>query len=82
VLPQLISGMERGRVVVVLGEGPRRALDLPRQLIRPVSRLGVVWRQIPHPSGRCRFYNDPVARAVVALLLEELYRGETEKEED
>jgi hypothetical protein len=79
---QLISGMERGRVVVVLGEGPRRALDLPRQLIRPVSRLGVVWRQIPHPSGRCRFYNDPVARAVVALLLEELYRGETEKEED
>lgn len=62
-----------GRTVVVLGDAPRRALGLKKRLIEPIRQYGATWRQIPHPSGRCRFYNDPTARAVVALLLEELY---------
>lgn len=72
-----------GRVVVVLGEGPRRALGLRKQLITPITLNGTIYRQIPHPSGRCRFYNDPVCRAVAALLLEELYEtGRSNREQE
>jgi hypothetical protein len=68
-----------GRTVVLLGDAPRQALDIPRLLLHPQHIGGVTWRQIPHPSGRCRFYNDPVQRELVAMLLESLYlewRGE------
>lgn len=67
-----------GSVVVALGEEVRRAFDLPRQLIDPWEDedRGVTWRQVPHPSGRNHFYNDPVQRRLVAMLLTELYQGE------
>ncbi len=63
-----------GQVVVVLGEEVRKALGLPKVLIHPVQMMGLTFRQVPHPSGRTLFYNDPVQRQLVAMLLEELYR--------
>lgn len=59
--------------VLVLGEGPRVALGLPKQLLHPIERGGVVYRQLPHPSGRCLWYNHPTHRLLAGLLLEELY---------
>jgi len=59
--------------VVVFGEGPREALGLPKLLLHPIERGGVVYRQLPHPSGRCLWYNHPTHRLLAGLLLEELY---------
>lgn len=60
--------------VLALGREVARALDLPREhgLIVPLMRDGVAWRQVPHPSGRCRWYNSPENRTMVGMLLEEL----------
>lgn len=74
VAPQLVE-MFQGRVVVVLGSQPRRALGLEECLIHPVERDGVTWRQIPHPSGLNRWYNDETNRRLVAMMLEDLYDG-------
>lgn len=63
-----------GRRVVVLGTAVRDAFRLPPVLVKPVSLRGITWRQLPHPSGRCRWYNDPKNRAVAGLLLEEEFR--------
>jgi hypothetical protein len=63
----------RGREVVVLGNEPRDALLLPPKLIEPQLIEGITWRQIPHPSGRNLWYNDPHNRMLVAVLLEQLY---------
>ena len=63
-----------GRRVVVLGRGAWQRLGL-----RPASwfsthqsadraRLTLV----PHPSGRCRLYNDPATRERVRALLQSL----------
>lgn len=68
-----LRGALRGRVVLVLGAAPRRALELPPLLVHPQELGGVTWRQLPHPSGRCRWYNEPEARATAAALLAELY---------
>jgi hypothetical protein len=70
---EAFTSAARGRTVVVLGEPTRRAIGLPRLLLHPLQWRGVTWRQIPHPSGRCRYYNDADARAVVVALLAELY---------
>lgn len=70
---RLLEAELEGRVVVVLGEEPRQLLGLPKQLVHPVVRYGVTYRQLPHPSGRCHWYNHPTQRAVAELLLEELY---------
>lgn len=60
--------------VVVLGAEPAAALGLsPQPLILPFHRGGVLYRRLPHPSGRNLWYNDPAQRAVAELLLEELY---------
>jgi hypothetical protein len=64
-----------GREVVVFGEEPRRALGLQKLLIHPQVMFGVTWRQLPHPSGRCLWYNDPDCRALAAALLAELYNS-------
>jgi hypothetical protein len=73
-LPSLYAG----RTVVVLGEKPRVALELPKQLIHPHERDGVTWRQLPHPSGLNLWYNDADNRELAASLLFELYtRGTT-----
>jgi hypothetical protein len=42
-------------------------------LVHPVERDGTVFRQLPHPSGRCRWYNSAENREVAAQLLAELY---------
>lgn len=65
----------RERVVVVFGEAPRVALRLPKLLMHPQLIGDVTWRQLPHPSGRCRWYNDPNNRAAAGTLLAELYHG-------
>lgn len=65
-----------GTVVVVLGDEVRRALGLRPCLIHPTADLGlegVYTRQLPHPSGRCRWYNHPTHRLLAGLLLAELY---------
>lgn len=72
-----LLGELQGREVVVLGREPADALGLPRQLVLPVNYLGVRWRQLPHPSGRNLWYNDPINRAIAGLLLEELYERST-----
>lgn len=76
--PELVERF-RGRTVVVLGQAPRLALGLPEQLVHPLDRDGVSWRQLPHPSGRNRWYNDPKNREIAASLLAELFlRGQRE----
>lgn len=70
-LPSLYSG----RIIVVFGEECRRAIGLPKLLVHPIEQHGVTWRQLPHPSGRCTWYNDEEARDLAASLLIELYRG-------
>lgn len=67
-LPQL-----EGRTVVVLGAAVRDAFRLPPVLVKPVVDRGVTFRQLPHPSGRCRWYNDPKHRKIAGLLLEQEY---------
>lgn len=65
-----------GRRVILLGSEVRAAFRLPPVLLEPLIERGVTWRQLPHPSGRCRWYNDPKNRAVAGLLLEhELREG-------
>lgn len=66
----------QGRTVVVLGAQPVAALRLPVLLVKPQEVHGVTWRQVPHPSGRNPWYNVPENRAMVELLLEELYMKE------
>ena len=61
----------RGRKVVVLGREVSAALGLVPLLIEPVRLDGAVYRQLPHPSGRNHFYNDPDAADVAAMVLED-----------
>ena len=78
---QEIVDKYQGRTVVVLGASTRAALKLPHKLILPMHRDGVIWRQLPHPSGRNRWYNDARNRELAASLLTELYlrgRGATD----
>lgn len=64
-----------GRTVVLLGADTVKAFNFPRLLIHPTITGGATWRQIPHPSGRNLWYNDPTNQVLVATLLEDLYRG-------
>ena len=64
----------QGCTVVVFGNAVREAFGLPRHLVHPLESRGVLWRQLPHPSGRSLWYNDPGHVRVAELLLEELYR--------
>lgn len=71
-------------VIVLLGEEVRQHFGVPKRLIHPVlwelrsdyaypiKTVHKVFRQIPHPSGRTRFYNDPVQRHLVSMMLREL----------
>lgn len=62
----------QGRRVVVLGGSARAVLWLPGTT--PASwrtDRGVTWSYLPHPSGLCRDYNDPVMRLIAGLLIEE-----------
>lgn len=72
----------QGRTVLLFGEAVRTALKLPKRLILPLERDGIVWRQLPHPSGRNLWYNDPRSRELAASLLAELYlRGNDNRRE-
>jgi hypothetical protein len=68
-----------GATVLLLGDEVLRyfqpAIGIERVLIHPQVSRHVQWRQIPHPSGLCRFYNDPLAREVVGMLLQDMYEG-------
>ena len=68
-----LPSLYRGRTIVLFGDGVRRAVGLPKELIHPIERDGVVWRQLPHPSGRCRWYNDPEARDLASSLLYDMF---------
>jgi hypothetical protein len=65
----------KGRRVIVLGSVVRDALGLTPTLISPVVLDGVTYRQLPHLSGRGRWYNDPVCVDLAAMVLEEAYAG-------
>lgn len=69
-----MRGELAGRVVLLLGQAVRRAFDVPPLLVHPQEIDGVTWRQLPHPSGRCRWYNEPDNRAVAEVLMEDLYK--------
>jgi hypothetical protein len=62
--------------------GERSGFGLPPLLVHPQEAAGVTWRQIPHPSGRNLWYNEPENRKVVELLMEELYVGHTGSDEE
>lgn len=64
-----------GRTVVLLGEEVRRAFGHPRSLLHPQVIGGATYRQVPHPSGRNHWYNEQKNRDLVAMLLEDLYKG-------
>lgn len=72
------STLEKGDQVVLLGEAVRRSLDLPKMLIHPLTVDGITYRQIPHPSGRNRFYNDPALKFLVGDMLKSLISKEGE----
>lgn len=73
-LEAAVDELPEGSTVVLLGEEVRRHFGLPKQLIHPIVRDGLNYRQVPHPSGRCHFYNDPLCRRLVGMMLEDLIR--------
>ena len=75
----LVRGLEdTGRRVLVLGETVRKLVGLPqRARLCEVRWRGCSWRSVPHPSGRCRWYNEAFAREVVSLILQEMYEEAT-----
>lgn len=58
--------------VVLLGNEVRDAFRHAPRLVHGYRRGGMTYRQVPHPSGRNPWYNDPDHRLVVGLMLEEL----------
>lgn len=71
--------LSKGDQIVLLGEAVRRSLDLPKMLIHPLTVDGITYRQIPHPSGRNRFYNDPALKFLVGDMLRSLVQGSLEE---
>ncbi len=69
-----------GRHVVLLGREVQQAFAHPPLLIHPQVIGGCTWRQLPHPSGRNFWYNDPDNVKLAELLLEELYVNSKEVE--
>lgn len=62
----------QGRRVVALGGSVAAALWLPATTPGTWTPWrGMMLCRIPHPSGLCRDYNDPLARIAVGLLFEE-----------
>lgn len=75
---QMLREKWSGRHILLLGGAVRRAFGFPPCLIDPVEDGGNTWFQLPHPSGRCLWYNDPTNRARAADLLTQLYRTDRE----
>ncbi len=59
-------------VIIVLGDEARRALKLRRIFFHPQVCDGRTYRCVPHPSGVNLFYNDPICRRLVRMLLKEV----------
>lgn len=75
--PSVLKAMEIAPVTIVLGHQVRKFLLLPEVpwiLPQKDRRRRFWWRLIPHPSGRTQTYNDPVFRAAVRLMLQEVAR--------
>ena len=68
-----LPSLYRGRTIVVFGDELLRALYLPKMLIHPIERNGVVWRQLPHLSETHTWFKDMNAKNIVASLLYDLY---------
>lgn len=71
---QDVGTMLQGRRVIVLGRTLAHLMWLPSTT--PASwvansRFGCTVAYIPHPSGLCRDYNDPIIRVAAGLLVEE-----------
>lgn len=67
-----------GRRIILLGHGAREAVGLPPVpwiVLQVDERTGTTWRFLPHPSGRCQLYNDPVMREAVRMVLQEMSNG-------
>lgn len=64
-----------GRTVVMLGEDVARLMWLgirdPSYTWRSKPEGGW-WAKIPHPSGRCRHWNDPLEREMARIFFREL----------
>lgn len=73
---EYLATLIRGRTVVLLGNDVSRAVGHEAAPLRWVGS----WVVIPHPSGLCRFYNDPVCRAAVGALLTDLLYREGDRE--
>lgn len=61
--------------VLVFGVEVRKALGMPDDTPEAMwcTRDGVRWAWLPHPSGRCHWYNEPNNKLAAELLLEELW---------
>lgn len=61
------------RRVVFLGEEVSNCFDHadPHFVWRSTPEGGR-WAKLPHPSGRCRFWNEPIYRAAASVFLQEL----------
>ncbi len=77
--PAVIKSL-RDRTVLVLGAATIEALDLERNApgwYAP-GPLGMSYGWLPHPSGRCLWYNDPANRRLASMVLAGLYQNYTE----
>jgi hypothetical protein len=61
------------RTVVLLGTEVANAFGLPPLKLVPTMVGGIVFRQVPHPSGRNLWYNTPENMVSVGNLLADLY---------
>lgn len=75
VYPYYGSAAFGDRTVVALGNAAWMKIHLPAAGFFSSFELGNSrFIKIPHPSGRCRFYNDPANRARVRRLLRRVAR--------
>lgn len=72
----------RGRVAAILGQATRKALRLRRPGGKRAwflwdwdPELNLWYVLLPHPSGRCREYNDPAMCEAAGKILLQMYRG-------
>lgn len=58
------------RTVIVLGDHARDTVGLESNLIHPVEKDGIVWRQLPDMNDA--WYDNDTHKTLVRMLLEEL----------
>lgn len=71
-----LQGMVGGRTVILLGKDVADAMDHDYPPL--VWAEGRDFVMIPHPSGKNLFYNNPVHREAVGILLADVLRGVTD----